>query len=141
MKDDRCEITCELSQLVELALDVAKGALEEQGTFLPGSIVVEATGKYALGVAALAGVDGWTLLTTALRRRVAAEGLRAAALYRDVRVRERGASEDVDAIHVVAELASGEAVQAFLVYRKNGAGQFVYGRVEVEQIPTVIFPQ
>lgn len=129
----------ELSRLVELVLDVAKSALEEQGTFLPGSIAVDSAGKYAIGVAPHGGVDGWALLTTAFRQRAAAEELRAVALYRDVRVRERGASEDVDAIHAVVELASGEAVHAFQIYRRDNAGQVVYDKPEIEQAPSVIF--
>jgi hypothetical protein len=131
----------ELSRLVELVLDVARSALEEQGTFLPGSIAVDAAGKYALGVASHGGVDGWTLLTTTFRQRAAAERLRAVALYRDVRVRERGASEDVDAIHAVVELASGEAVHVFQLYRRNDTGQVVYDKPEIEQAPAVIFAE
>ncbi|WP_437588387.1 hypothetical protein [Sorangium sp. So ce1000] len=139
MNNEHGERMGELSRLVELVLDVAKSALEEQGTFLPGSIAVDAAGKYAIGVAPHGGVDGWTLLTTAFRQRAAAEELRAVALYRDVRVRERGASEDVDAIHAVVELASGEAVQVFQIYRKNDAGEIVYDRPAIEQAPSVIF--
>jgi hypothetical protein len=131
----------ELSRLVELVLDVARSALEEQGTFLPGSIAVDAAGKYALGVAPHGGVDGWTLLTTAFRQRAAAEELRAVALYRDVRVRERGASEDVDAIHAVVELASGEAVHVFQLYRRNDTGLVVYDKPEIAQAPAVIFAE
>lgn len=139
MNNEHLEGTRELSRLVELALDIARGALAEQETFLPAFIAVEANGEYAIGVAAHGGVDGWTLLTTELRQRAAAEHLRAVALYRDVRVRERGASEDVDAIHVVAELASGEAAHAFQIYRKDHAGQLVYDKPAIGQAPAVIF--
>ena len=141
MNNERHERMGELSHLVELVLDVAKSALEEQGTFLPGSIAVDAAGKYAIGVAPHGGVDGWTLLITAFRQRAAAEELRAVALYRDVRVRERGAFADVDAIHAVVELASGEAVQVFQLYRRNDTGQVVYDKPEIEQAPAVIFAE
>lgn len=141
MNNEHGERMGELSRLVELVLDVAKSALEQQGTFLPGSIAVDAAGKYAIGVAPDGGVDGWTLLTTAFRQRAAAEKLRAVALYRDVRVRERGASEDVDAIHAVVELASGGAVQAFQLYRRNDTGQIVYDKPQIEQAASAIFAE
>ncbi|WP_437711846.1 hypothetical protein WMF45_41505 [Sorangium sp. So ce448] len=139
MNNESHERMRELSCLMALALDIAKGALEEQGTFLPGSIAVDAAGKYAIGVAPDGGVDGWTLLTTAFRQRAAAEELRAVALYRDVRGRERGASEDVDAIHAVVERATGEPVQVFQLYRRNDTGQIVYGKPRIEQAPSIIF--
>jgi hypothetical protein len=129
----------ELKRLVQAALEAAKSALEKQETFLPGSIAVEPSGKFILAVAAAFGVDGSNLLITALRQKVAAEQLRGAAIYRDVRVRPRGAPEDVDAIQVVAELATGEVVHVFQVYRRNEAGQLIDGELEIAPADASIF--
>jgi len=129
----------ELVKLVQTALDLAKAALAEQDTFLPGSIAVLGNGKLHIGVAGLGGVEGSNMLTTALRQKAATERLKAAALYRDVRVRPQGASTDVDAIHVVAELASGEAVHLFQVYQRSSAGKLVLGEREIESAPSVVF--
>jgi hypothetical protein len=129
----------ELQRLVERSLEIARRTLAQQESFLPGFIAVQANGKYDLGVAAHGGAEGSNLLVTALRRKAAVEHLRAAALYRDVRVRPKGASEDVDAIQVVAELASGAAVHLFQVYGRNAAGQVVLGESETVPAPAVIF--
>ncbi|WP_441290923.1 hypothetical protein ACSRUE_10765 [Sorangium sp. KYC3313] len=67
MNNEHGESMGELSRLVELVLDVAKSALEEQGTFLPGSLALDAAGKYAIGVAPHGGEDGLDFLK-ALRR-------------------------------------------------------------------------
>ncbi|XXX75647.1 hypothetical protein WMF30_49155 [Sorangium sp. So ce134] len=141
MKDDHIERPCDLSLLVELALDAAKRNLAERGTFVPGSIVVDASGKYAIAVAAHGGVDGSNLLITALRQKAAAEQIRAAAVHRDVRGRSQGGSEEVDAIQVVAELASGESLNVFQVYRMEGTEPVFYDGPEVEQVPSVIFAE
>ncbi|WP_437675165.1 hypothetical protein [Sorangium sp. So ce131] len=129
----------EIQRLIERSLDLARRALREQGSFLPGFIAVESTGKYNVGVAAQGGTDGSNLVITALRQKAAARQIRAAAVYRDVRVRPRGALEDVDAIQVVAELASGESLNLFQVYRMEGAEPVFYDGPETEQVPSVIF--
>jgi hypothetical protein len=131
----------ELQRLVERSLEIARRTLAQQESFLPGFIAVQANGKYDLGVAAHGGAEGSNLLVTALRRKAAVEHLRAAALYRDVRVRPKGASEDVDAIQVVAELASGESFNVFQVYRRDDAGPLFYDGPEVEHVPSVIFAE
>jgi hypothetical protein len=131
----------ELQRLVDMSLEIAKDALARQESLLPGFIAVQTTGKYELGVAAQGGADGTNLLTTRLRQRAAAEHIRAAAIYRDVRVHHRGASEDIDAIQVMAELASGESINVFQVYRMNDAGPFFYDGPEVEQVPSIIFAE
>jgi hypothetical protein len=129
----------ELAQLVELALETATSNLEGRETFLPGSFAVSDAGKVSLGLAAHGGAEGSNLLVTALREKAVARRLRAAAIYRDVRVRPQGTAEDVDAIHVIAELASGEAVHMFQVYSRNAAGQVVLGESETVPAPAVIF--
>jgi hypothetical protein len=129
----------QLAQLVELALETATSSLEGRETFLPGSFAVSDAGKIDLAVAGHGGSQGSNLLVIALWQKAAAGNLRAAAIYRDVRVRPTGASEDADAIHVIAELASGEAVHLFQVYGKNGAGQVVMGESELVPAPSVIF--
>jgi hypothetical protein len=129
----------EVERLAQTALELAKTALADQASFLPGSIAVRLNGKYDLAVAATGGAPGSNMLITALRQKAAAGLLRAAAIYRDVRVRPQGASEDVDAIHVVVELASGGAVHMFQVYRRSSAGQILLGERELQPAPSVIF--
>jgi hypothetical protein len=51
----------------------------------------------------------------------------------------RGAPEDVDAIQVVAELATGEVVDVFQVYRRNEAGQIVDGALEIAPADASLF--
>ncbi|KYF60527.1 hypothetical protein [Sorangium cellulosum] len=131
----------ELQRLIERSLDLARNALLQQGSFLPGFIAVQPNGMYDVGVAAQGGTDGSNLLITRLRQKAAAERLHAASVYRDVRVRPRGALEDVDAIQVVVELESGESYNVFQVYRLDkGKLVFVEGR-EVERVPSVIFAE
>src|SRR5262245_42316694 len=129
----------ELLRLVETCLEKARYILMKQQSFLPAFIAVEPNGKYHFGVAALGGADGSNLLVKALRQKAAAEHLRAAAIYRDVRVRPKGASEDVDAIQIVAELATGESVNGFQVYRMNKGEPVFYDAPVVEEVPSVIF--
>ncbi|MGK3988973.1 hypothetical protein WME99_38370 [Sorangium sp. So ce136] len=131
----------EIQRLVERSLDVARHALLQQGSFLPGSIAVQPNGKYDIGVAAQGGTQGSNLLIMALKQKASAKQIRAAAVYRDVRVRPQGASEDVDAIQIVAELASGESYNVFQVYRMDEEKLvFEEGR-EVERVPPVIFAE
>jgi hypothetical protein len=129
----------EIQRLVERSLDMARHALLEQGSFLPGFIAVQPNGKYDIGVAAQGGAQGSNLLITALRQKASAQQLRAAAVYRDVRVRLQGASEDIDAIQVMAELASGEAYNVFQVYRRDAEKLVFEEEQEVERVPSVIF--
>ena len=131
----------ELQRLIERSMELARHALTQQESFLPGFIAVQTTGKYEIGIAAQGGADGTNLLVTRLRQRAAAEHLRAAAIYRDVRVRPRGALEDVDAIQVMAELASGESFNVFQVYRRTDAEPLFYEGPEVEPVPSVIFAE
>lgn len=130
-----------MQRLIETSLEKARHLLAKQGSFLPGFIAVEASGKYHIGVAAQGGVDGSNLLITALRQKAAAEHLRAAAIYRDMRVRPQGASEDVDAIQIVAELATGGSVNVFQVYRMHDGEPLFYDGPEVEDVPSVIFAE
>ncbi|AUX22145.1 hypothetical protein SOCEGT47_026460 [Sorangium cellulosum] len=131
----------EIQRLVERSLDLARHALLQQGSFLPGFIAVQPSGKYDIGVAAQGGNEGWNLLITALRQKASAKQIRAAAVYRDVKVRARGATEDIDAVQVVAELASGEACNVFQIYRLGDETLvFEEGR-EVELVPSVIFAE
>jgi hypothetical protein len=109
----------ELQRLVDISLELARDALARQESLLPGFIAVQANGKIHLGASAQGGSEGYNLVIAGLWQKAAEQHLRAAALYRDVRVRRRGASEDVDAIQVVAELASGESLNAFQVYRTS----------------------
>ncbi|WP_437481680.1 hypothetical protein WME75_38805 [Sorangium sp. So ce1014] len=131
----------EIQRLVERSLDLARHALLQQGSFLPGFIAVQPNGMYDIGVAAQGGSEGSNLLITRLRQKATAEHLRAAAVYRDVRVRPRGASEDVDAIQVVAEFASGESLNVFQVYRLDNEKVVFEEDPEVEQVPSVIFAE
>jgi hypothetical protein len=131
----------ELQRLVDISLELARDALARQESLLPGSIAVQANGKLHLGVSAQGGPEGYNLVIAGLRQKAAEQPLRAAALYRDVRVRPQGAPEDVDAIQVVAELASGESFNVFQVYRRNDAGALFYDDPEVEQVPSVIFAE
>ena len=131
----------EIQRLIELSLDMARHALQQQGSFLPGFIAVQPNGKYDIGMAAQGGTDGSNLLITRLRQMAVAEHLRAAAVYRDVRVRPRGALEDVDAIQVVAELASGESFNAFQVYRLDADNLVFEEGPDVERVPSVIFAE
>src|SRR5690349_19187951 len=94
----------ELQRLVDISLELARDALARQESLHPGFIAVQPNGKFDLGVSVQGGSEGSNLVITALRQKAAEQHLRAAALYRDVRVRPQGASEDVDAIQVVAEL-------------------------------------
>lgn len=139
MNADQNPIPPELTQLVDLALKTAMSNLEGRETFLPGSFAVSDAGKIDLAVAVHGGTEGSNLLVTALRENAVARRLRAAAIYRDVRVRPQGASEDVDAIHVIAEVASGQAIHLFQVYHKNDVGEVVMGESEIVPAPAVIF--
>ncbi|WP_437810833.1 hypothetical protein [Sorangium sp. So ce1078] len=131
----------EIQRLVERSLDLARKALLQQGSFLPGFIAVQPNGMYDIGIAAQGGSDGSNLLITALRQKAAADQIRAAAVYRDVRVRPRGALEDVDAIQVVVELASGESYNVFQLYRLDKE-QLVFEKDrDVERVPSVIFAE
>ncbi|WP_437588386.1 hypothetical protein [Sorangium sp. So ce1000] len=131
----------EIQRLVERSLDLARRALLQDGSFLPGFIAVQPNGMYDIGVATQGGADGSNLLITRLRQKAVAEQLRAAAVYRDVRVRPRGALEDVDAIQVVVELVSGESYNVFQLYRLDDEQLVFEEGPDVERVPSVIFAE
>jgi hypothetical protein len=139
MTSTKGSINPERARLIKVAIDCATAALEKSETFLPGSIAVLSTGKYDLAIAGTGGTEGSNLLILALRQKASEGVIRAAAIYRDVRVRPEGETRDVDAIHIVAELASGEAAHVFQVYRRDDAGRVTLGQREIEPAPAVIF--
>lgn len=128
-----------MRQLTEVAIQAAQTALGEQGSFLPGSVALELGGEYNLGAATVSGTQGSNMLVVGLRNQAEAKALKAAVLYRDVKLRPAGEPEDVDAIHVVAEDIEGHAFHALQVYRKNAGGDYSYEQVVVEQQSPVIF--
>ena len=131
----------EIQRLVERSLDLARRALLQNGSFLPGFIAVQPNGKYDIGVAAQGGSDGSNLLIARLRQKAVTEHLRAAAVYRDVRVRPRGSLEDVDAVQVVVELVSGESYNVFQLYRLDDEQLIFEEGPDVERAPSVIFSE
>lgn len=143
MSDDNDDgldlLSIQLARLLRAALDTAQGHLQRHDGFPPGSIVQDRDGAYGLAAAAIGGHEGSHLLIAGLRKQAAAGEIDAAAVYQDVRVRQTGGPQDLDAIHVVLEDARGLALQAFQVYRKDAAEGYAFEQVVIQPATPSIF--
>ena len=98
------KVSDKLRQLLQAAIKSAKSTLQGGQGILPCSIARGPDGKIRLAIAAVGGKDGSNQLVLGLRNQAASGEITAAALYRDMRVRTAGKSQDEDAIHVFSRI-------------------------------------
>ncbi len=126
----------DLDKLMNVLLGFATSMLKSRREFLPFAAVIDMTGEVVLTQpdpaatgahpSSEAVIDS---LITELRRGADQERIRAAAICLDVRATPPGKSESTDAVAVRLEHANGEAVEAFLPYRRSWLGRYSFGQL------------
>ena len=135
----------DLHELLRLTLPFVRQQLEKRGGFYPFGASVTTGGQIEFEAAEVeseqpAPDELLGVLIAALRRRARGQQIRAAAVCFDVRVRPPGRSDVVDAACARLEHVNGEAIDAFLPYRKGGRpGDVTYDEMFTKPGERVVF--
>ena len=121
-------------KLLNALLPFAQQMLAKHGAFHPfGAFVNE---KHEVELCAVydgdehpAGQDLIDMIIAAMRKDAPQERYKAVGICFDVLVVPPNETKKTDAIQVAIEYSDGEAVNAYLPYRKNWVGKFSYGQI------------
>lgn len=122
----------DITALLDTLIPFAERMLSKHGEFLPFGAKVTADGDVT-SVAAYDGEDApqsqqlIDMMTEGIKRQALAGEIRAAAICYDVRTTPPGTSETTDAICVVLEQRTGEAVTVYVPYKKTLFGKYKLG--------------
>ena len=124
----------DLEQLMNALIPFAQQMLKKEGEFYPFGVQMDAGGTIALATADTGEESPTTdrliaMMTAGFQKSAKAGELRAAGICYDVRVAEPGSDEKTDAICVKIEHADGEALVAYVPYRKGRLGGMKYGKL------------
>ena len=124
----------DLNALKDALLPVAKRMLTEHGEFFPYGAFMKLNGEIVD-----CSVDDEDehppskrlidVLTDDFRQRAAKGEVRAVGICSDVRVARPGQTKKTDAVHFALEHQNGEALDVFLPYDLDTAGEVVYGEL------------
>jgi hypothetical protein len=136
----------DLEELLNALIPFAQEMLAKHGEFYPFGASVSAKGE----IACVAGEMGEEqpdtkevidLLVKGLGDEASRGEIRAAAICYDVRIVPPEQTEQVDAIAVRTEHQNGEAIEAYLPYRKAGRGKYEYDELFAIEGERGIFPE
>ena len=122
----------DLNQLLNALIPYAQQMLNQQGQFVPFACAISAAGEVEM-IGGQPGSDETTtqeihdVLLKELQQGARGGKYRAVGLCSDVRVRCGEAPEPSEAISVGLEHSDGTAIDVYLPYTKQGAGQVKYG--------------
>jgi hypothetical protein len=124
----------DLNQLLHALVQMAQHLLPKQGEFLPFAATISSDGKvdYAgayTGEEFPGAQPLLEMLRAVLRQSAADQTIRAAGICYDGLTIPPGQSEKTDSICCSLEHRNGESVSVFVPYRKDRAGQFIYGEI------------
>jgi len=124
----------DLDILLEMAVSAAQQMLSKYGEFFPFGVSIDNDGKPAMNMADIGEEQPESEAVIAFLKEAfgknAKEGsIRATGICLDVRVCPPEQSEKTDAIQVQLEHQDGEAIDAYLPYRKNFLKRYKYGQV------------
>jgi hypothetical protein len=135
----------DLDELLNVLLPFAKQMLAEYGSFNPFGAVMESDGKPRMVGADIKGTDfpkavELIQILEAEFHRNAEEGtIKASGICIDVRVTPPGELEKTDAIQLRFEHVGGQALSAFLPYKKGKNEEMIYGEMYLERELRTIF--
>jgi hypothetical protein len=124
----------DLNGLLEALLPFAQQMLSKHGEFYPFGASMDLVGQ----INCVSAYDGdehlesqelIEMMTAGFRTEAVAGRIRAAAICADVRIVPPGQTEKTDAICVSAEHENGEALDAYVPYRKGFLGRYKYGEI------------
>jgi hypothetical protein len=120
----------DFNSLVNALLPFAQQMLREHGAFLPFGAIANA-GRVTLVACDLGKEDATVpelaeFMTVSLRSQAQEHGSVAAAYCVDVRVVDPRSQAKTDAVQLVFEHRSGEAMNVFFPYAKNAAGVYEF---------------
>jgi len=137
------ESRADLDVLLNESLPFAKHLLEKNGEFYPFGVSMGIKGDSRH----CAGYDGKEfppsdalidLIERGLGQEAKMGQIRAACICMDVRVLRQSETEKVDAIKMVFEHLTGDAVEVFLPYERGSAGNIEYGEMFAQKrVPTI----
>ncbi len=135
----------DLNELLNVLLPFAKKMLAEHGSFHPFGAVMESDGSPRMVGAKVEGndfpaaVDLIQILEAEFHKNATEGTIKASGICFDVRVIPPGEQEKTDAIQLRFEHAGGEALSAFLPYKKGAAEGMIYGEMYIERELRTIF--
>jgi hypothetical protein len=124
----------DMNELLGTLLPFAQQTLSKHGEFYPFGASMDSGGQ----INSVAADDGdehpesqklIEMMTRGFRDKATAGTIRAAAICADVRIVPPGQTEKTDAICVSAEHENGEALDAYLPYKKGFLGRLKYGEL------------
>ena len=122
----------DLEELMNALIPFAQEMLKKNGAFYPFGVSMDDGGTVALATADTgeekpASETLIAMMTAGFQKSARAGKLKAAGICYDVRVTPPGSGEKTDAICVQIEHADGEALVAYVPYRKGMLGRMKYG--------------
>jgi hypothetical protein len=135
----------DFDKLLNVLLPFAKKMLREHGSFNPFGAVMESDDEPRMVGAKVEGnefpkaVDLIQILEAEFRKNAKEGTIKASAICIDVRVTPPGEQEKTDAIQLRFEHVGGQALSAFLPYKKGKAEEMIYGEMYLERELRTIF--
>ena len=121
----------DLEELLNALLPFAQEMLAKHGEFYPIGASMDKTGEISCAAADTGdeqpdSQDVIELLTKGFREEARQGNIRAAAICYDSRIVPPGKTEKVDAIAIRSEHKDGDAIDAYIPYRKGKLGKYKY---------------
>ncbi len=137
-------INPDFDKLIGAVVPIAQNIIRDLGTFIPFGAFITKDGELQLagGEGDATRFDPQQILDMyldAYREAAAAESFVSTVLCVDVRVQLPGEIEKTDAIRMMLEHCEGEALDAFMPYKKDANSEVVYGRMFAQSAEPKVF--